>query len=151
MEFYFPTLLAGAALVALTAWLMKAEETRRKAHFRRSYHTILLSHDTNQARKLYRTHYIIGRRKRRCDIYLKDDKSVSKVHAVLWHDGSNYCIAPSRDLEILRPSAEEEALPEVYVNGELVPEEGTVLVDGDKIRLGNSRFELIDTKGKGEK
>lgn len=145
MAYYIPTILTGILLVALAGWLLTAEEQRRKVHFQRCYHTSFLDLNTKKARKLYRSHYIIGRRKRRCDIYVKG--AISRVHAVLWHDGANFCIAPSRDLEILKLPADEKALPDVYVNGDKVPEEGVALCYGDVIRLGDGYFTLKNTEG----
>ena len=146
MEYYIPTILAGVVLVVMTGWLVTVEEKRRHLHFKRRCHTSFVALDTNRARNLYRSHYIIGRRKRRCDIQIKD-QTVSRVHATLWHDGTSFCIAPCRDMELLELAKNRKELPTVYVNGEKVPLEGVVLCWGDVIRMGNSRFMLKDTFG----
>lgn len=142
MNDYIFTILAGIVLVGLICWLMTVEEDRRKRHFQRRYDTDFLDLDTGKARKLYRSHYIIGRRKRRCDIRIKDN-SVSRVHATLWHDGVSFCIAPCRDMELLEKKEERNFLPEVYVNGEVVPAEGVALCPDDVIRMGNRRFQIM--------
>ena len=141
MDYYIFTILAGILLVGLTGWLMAAEEERRKRHFQRRYDTDFLDLDTEKARKLYRSHYIIGRRKRRCDIRIKGE-GVSRVHATLWHDGTSFCIAPCRDMELLEKKEDRNILPEVYVNGELVPAQGVALCWDDVIRMGSRRFQI---------
>ena len=145
MEYYIPTVLIGIVTVVMAFSLLGTEEKRRYSHFKEQYHTILIDlNEEDRVRDLFRSHYIIGRRKRRCDIYL-DDPSVSRVHAVLWHDGIHFCIAPVRDLEILNKHKRKK-LPKVYVNNEEVSEDGVVLCRGDVIRLGNSRFMLEDSR-----
>lgn len=148
MDHYMFTILAGILLVGLTGWLMTVEEKRRKRHYQRRYDTDFLDLDTEKARRLYRSHYIIGRRKRRCDIRIKDS-SISRVHAILWHDGSSFCIAPCRDMELLEKKEDRSILPEVYVNGNIVPPEGIALDWDDVIRLGNRRFQIKDGRNGG--
>ena len=144
MEYYIPTILIGIVTVLMAFSLLGKEEKRRHEHFKEQYHTVLIDLDEDLVRDLFRSHYIIGRRKRRCDIYV-EDPSVSRVHAVLWHDGRHFCIAPVRDLEILNKHKRKK-LPKVYVNNEEVSEDGVVLCRGDVIRLGNSRFMLEDSR-----
>ena len=148
MKIYILTILTGFLTAAMIFWLMGKESDRRYVHYAQRFHTYFVSLDSNRAKRLYRTHYIIGRRKRRCDICLDmlGDMSIAKVHAVLWYDGVNFCIAPSRDLSALPDiGAAQKPLPVIYVNGELVPEEGVVVRCGDRIRMGNSYFQLENT------
>lgn len=148
MNYYNFTLLAGFLLVGLIGWLMTVEEGRRKCHFQNIYDTVFVDLDHEKARKLYRSHYIIGRRKRRCDIRITGE-GVSRVHAILWHDGISYCIAPCRDMKLLETEEDRKYLPEVYVNGEVVPEEGVVLCWDDVIRLGSRRFQIKEGRNGG--
>ena len=149
MGYYLPTIAVGILTVVLAFGLLVQEEKRRKRYYQEIYHTSFVDLDANQARALYRSNYIIGSRKRRCDIYL-DDKSISRVHAVLWHDGQYFCIAPTRDMELSRKDR-KKSLPKVYVNGEEIPESGAVLYYGDIIRMGSSRFTLKDNWGEERK
>ena len=142
MEYYLPTILTGVVTVALVFWLMKDECDRRHRYYVRAFHTRIVDLEGNRARELYRSSYVIGRRKRRCDICLRDE-AVAKVHAVLWHDGQDFRIAPCRDMELLE---EAKQLPRVYVNGVEVPPQGVVLEMGDVIRMGSSRLMLEDTR-----
>lgn len=146
MEYYIPTIAVGILMLVLLFTLLAVEGKRRHRYYQACYHTSFVALDENRAKDLFRSNYIIGRRTRRCDIHLSDP-SISRVHAVLWHDGQNFCIAPICDMEISRKAA-KKALPKVYVNGDEVPESGVVLEYGDIIRMGDSRFTLQDTWGR---
>lgn len=149
MSYYIQTLLTGFLTAALIFWMMEKESDRRYYHYVQRFHTYFVVLDADYRKSLHRTHYIIGRRKRRCDIcldMLKDD-SIGKVHAILWYDGRNFCIAPGRDLSFFLSRKEAgKPLPAIYVNGELVPETGAVVGYGDRIRMGNSYFQLENGK-----
>lgn len=146
------TLTALIGLLALTAaffGLPEEMEFRRKRNTQilHTAFTIYGRRDANghevQA-NLYCTDNLIGRRKRKCNICLDklNDPAISRIHARLWLEHGQFCIAPvPRGLLPGRIT-----YPEILVNSVPVPPQGMIVYIGDVIRMGNSEFYLKDTK-----
>lgn len=139
--------LCGAAAVLLCLTLVFQEaQLRKKAAISRMHTTFKAINCDLPDVELYATQMIIGRRRRRCDISLSSlkDKRISKVHAVLWWDGSGYRIAP---LGVLHPDM-TTSKPKVWVDMEPVTDPGGAEVNyGSIIKIsdGEYKFELVDT------
>jgi hypothetical protein len=134
----------GMAAVLCAGKLLGEEMKRRREAYRRQLHTRFLVLDSALSVDLSRTHYVIGRRKRRCDISLDalGDRTIGKVHGVLWHDGRAFCIAPHYG-KTGREKKKEYS--RILINGIPVPPKGSVIRCGDVIRMGRHRFMLQDT------
>ena len=140
---YTATILAGILMLILAFIAAESE-----MHYRQSYYTTLLharfvSLDTHMGVDLSCIYYTVGRRKRRCDLSLDflHDGTISRVHAILWHDGENFCIKPSYTFCLFGGSH----YPQISVNGNLVPPSGRALHYGDVIQMGHSKFTLENT------
>lgn len=147
MLWYWMALLVGAAALWLMYKYSDAEMNMREAHYRKLLHSAFVMCDIDLEAVLYRSYYVVGRRRRRCDLCLDQlkDKSISKVHAILWYDSTRgcFCIGPAKNWKWGRGVY----YPEIYVNGEKVPVFGKVLSYGDDIRMGCSQFTLAYKKG----
>lgn len=149
LSYTFTVLIGLLALAAAVICLPEEMELRRKRNCEilHTAFTIYGRRDANgrevQA-NLYCTDNLIGRRKRKCNICLDKlrDPTISRIHARLWLEHGNFCIAPvPRGLPPFRVT-----YPEILVNGALVPPQGMIVYTGDVIRMGNSEFYLKDTK-----
>ena len=78
---------------------------------------------TERIHPLIRSEYLIGR-SATVDLPLKDDPTVSRIHATIVEDGSVYRIY------------DEQSTSGTYVNDSEVPEYGLQLTDGDEIHMG---------------
>ena len=75
----------------------------------------------------------VGRKAEVCDYAIEDDRTVSRIHAV-------FNVAEDKELYVL----DNNSLNRVYINGRKIePMENTQLHDGDEIRLGNERFDVV--------
>ena len=92
---------------------------------------------------LWSATYIIGRMKSKCDLCLSGDPYVSRIHAAMLYDGETYRIKPICHTRAGRPYTSD-----VYVNDIRVPEEGTLLQDGDEIMLGRTSVRFVNVRGK---
>ncbi|MDX1616339.1 MAG: FHA domain-containing protein [Candidatus Promineifilaceae bacterium] len=70
----------------------------------------------------------LGRSGKQADIVFKEDSTVSRLHATIAREGSDYRIF------------DEQSTSGTYVNEQRVPPHGLQLVDGDEIRLGAVRL-----------
>lgn len=142
---YFLMISMGMLGVLCAGKLLSHEMWNRRESYREQLHTRFAVYQGTMSLDLTRTHYVIGRRKRRCDINLEQlkDRSIAKVHAVLWYDGHSFCIAP-----IYRKTGKEKkkAYTSITINGVPVPPCGSVVRYGDMIRMGNHRFVLLDSR-----
>lgn len=139
---YLFVIFSGILTTTLSLYLAGHEMEARRSRYCALFHTRLVCCRGGEEIDLYRTHYVVGRRKRRCDLELDflQDKSISKVHATLWYDGSRFCIAP------VKKSPDEYT--RVLVNGAPVPPCGVTLAWGDVIEMGSSQFILKNSKGR---
>lgn len=149
MIIYVLSVLLGAA--SLIAALSCAEEDmfKRKRRCQNMLHTDFVLYDMKHpenapASSLHRTYNVIGRRRRKCDLCLDftGDQSISRIHAVLTYRKGVFYVAPyQHNLPWSR-----KPLPEVYVDGALVPPEGVRVGYGMVVRIGNTEFYLKDTR-----
>ena len=89
---------------------------------------------------LWSGHYTIGRRRRRNDLALIHDPTVSREHAVLWLDRKgNFYIRP-----ILHPSKRGKSAyySEVKIGVNYVPAAGKQVNFDDEIWIGESKLKL---------
>ena len=98
---YTAAILMAAAAILLALTTLHSEDRQRRRYYRKKFCTDLIL----QSEKYHLTssHYIIGRRKRKCDFYLGDrDLSVSRIHAILWYDDADgrYHIRPYRNASL---------------------------------------------------
>lgn len=137
------TVMLGLSAMLLALCCADQEMEKRQAHYRELLHTSFVLCGKDMEADLYCSYYVIGRRRRRSDLCLDilNDRSISKVHAILWYDNNSgrFFIAPAKNWK-WRTGV---YYPRVYVNGRLVPPEGTMLHYGDGIRMGNSEFMLV--------
>ena len=141
-------MVCTGVLTVFSAWtILRSEMKQRNEGYRQLLHTRFVILENNKFLDLTRTHYVIGRRKRRCDISLEDlhDLSISKTHAVLWHDGHAFCIAP---LCSKSGAKKTKKYSKILVNGIHVPPQGCSVQYGDLIQMGEHQFMLVDTNGR---
>lgn len=149
LTYIFTVLIGLLSLTAAVIGLSEELELRRKRNCE-ILHTAFTIYGRRDASgrevqaSLYCTDNLIGRRKRKCNICLDrlKDPTISRIHARLWLDHGQFCIAPVP--RGLIPS--RVTYPEIHVNGVLVPPQGMIIYTGDVIRMGNSEFYLKDTK-----
>ncbi len=72
----------------------------------------------------------LGRSSNRADIVFENDNTVSRIHASIVREGSDYRIF------------DEQSTGGTWVNGQRVPEHGMQLMDRDEIRLGAVRLQF---------
>lgn len=70
----------------------------------------------------------LGRSSKQANIVFKDDPTVSRLHATIAQEGSDFRIF------------DEQSTSGTYVNEQHVPQHGLQLIDGDEIRLGAVRL-----------
>ena len=116
---------------------------RQKAH-RQTLHSalqLIAPGQKDQYHRLRTGYYVIGRQRRRCDLSLKQSAAdgVSRVHCVLSYDDGCWFIRPlyHKNRKI------GDYFSEILLNGEPVPEEGSLLEYHDEIRIGNCKLRLI--------
>lgn len=144
MTTYVITALLGLLVMILAFWGVEEEMNRRQNRYKRLFHTKFVALDSGKSVELSCVHYVMGRRKRRCDLCLEhlNDPSISRVHAVMWHDGVHFCIAPAYNFRFFGGSK----YPEVLVNGRQVPPVGIAIEYGDIIQMGHSQFTLRNSQ-----
>lgn len=150
MLLYMGTILFGMLTIFLSANFLNSDMEKRKRHNQKIIHTALAVYDRADTSgspircDLYCTYNILGRRKQKCDLSLDfiGDKTISKIHAIVWYKEGHFHIKPYRHGLLPR----WYTYPEVRVNNRLVPPEGCTIYNGDLIRLGRSEFYLMDTK-----
>ena len=140
---YFLIIAAGIAALLLMVCIADEEMQRRTHHYRSQLHTAFVHCESDMEAQLHRTYYVIGRRRRRADLALDfcNDPSIARIHAIMWYDGTQFCIAPARN-----GYGSNNSYPAVFVNGIQIPISGAVVAHGDVIQLGNSHFILKDTE-----
>lgn len=147
MLWYLMMIATGLTAVWLLFSSSDREMEKRQAHYAKLLHSAFVICDTGQEADLYRSYYVIGRRRRRCDLSLDflKDPAISKVHGILWYDNAlgQFSIAPARNWT----PARGVYYPEITVNAEKVPPTGVLLNYGDDIRMGSSQFTLALRKG----
>lgn len=119
--------------------LQKKERAARRAFYARQCQAKLevsMPKQETVTTELTCGYYIIGRRRRRSDLCL-NDQTVSRQHAVLWYNGTQYCI---------RPIKKKDGISMVYVNHRQVSLEGQAVHDGDVIQVGDTRMKLYRKK-----
>ncbi len=94
----------------------------------------LLEAVTNLARSwpLRQVEIRLGRAPTECDICFEQDMSVSRIHASLILEGNSYRVF------------DEQSTSGTFVNGQPVPDYGTLLFDGDEIALGAVRLRFVN-------
>lgn len=94
---------------------------------------------------LWSGHYTIGRRRRRNDLALIHDPTVSREHAVLWLDqDGNWNIRPILHRGDRRRQAYYSG---VKIGVDYVPKTGKVVNYGDEVWIGESMLKLERTSG----
>lgn len=94
---------------------------------------------------LWSGHYTIGRRRRRNDLALIHDPTVSREHAVLWLDqDGNWKIRPIFHRENRRRTA---YYSEVKIGVNFVPKTGIIVNYDDEIWIGESMLKLERISG----
>lgn len=149
MSYYSVMAIAGIfALLGIT--FLAGEECRsRQKAYAQKLHTELVLHDVpgeggspscSLACTLYRTHNVIGRRKRRSDICLAcyRDGCISRNHAVLLYDGEHYRIKPAFRFNGFRHA-------QILVENEVVPPQGMIIRYGDRIAIAGHILQLVNT------
>ncbi len=139
-------LTAFAALYAIYC-TGRLEMSARARDYRRKIHKRLLVRRPDAEKDLtcdlWSTTYIIGRMRSKCDLCLSGDPYVSRIHAAMLYDGRTYRIKP-----ICHTRRGKTYTSDVYVNDIRVPEEGTLLEDGDEIMLGRTSVRFVNVRGK---
>lgn len=124
---YFFILLTGCLATVLCFSLLAYEYRARKTYYTEKFNATLWVEKSSGEPAYHNftsTYYVLGRRKRRCDIYLgEDDPTVGREHAVIWYNGSGFSIKGTPGHS-------------VYIKGEAVPEEGIALKYNDTITVG---------------
>lgn len=140
---YFLMMVAGTAALLLMTSAADEEMQRRTDHYRSLLHTAFVHCESDMEAQLHRTYYVIGRRRRRADLALDfcNDPSIARVHAIMWYDGTQFCIAPAHS-----GYDNNTSYPAVFVNGIQIPISGAIVAHGDVIQLGNSHFILKNTE-----
>jgi len=134
--------LFGLAAALLAGWNAQREMAARRQAAIRSLHTRITVCGTRMHADLWSACYVIGRRRRRCDLDLSGaDRggTVSKVHAVLRRTSSGFRIFPVYDRK-------KHRYTEVYVNAAAVSPKGCEVRYYDQIRLGSLTLMLSDTR-----
>lgn len=144
MEMYYIMILCGVLALLIAARGLNREMVQRQKYYKELLHTKFCVCNSNEAMDLACTYYVVGRRKRRCDISLRElrDMSISKVHAILWYDGHSFCIKPV----CVRKLFGKSKYSILHINGRSVPPGGSRLSYGDVIRMGNNYFVLEDSR-----
>lgn len=95
--------------------------------------------------ELWSAEYVIGRRRRRCDLKVPGDPAVSKTHCILQLDPEcRFVVKPILHFSF-RKNAEgkHRYYSEVWLNNVTpVPAKGAVIRPGDEVHFGNSYFRL---------
>ena len=143
---YILTVIFGLATMFLVAYTATEEMHRRTNYYRKQLHTSFVHCESGMEAQLHRTYYVVGRRRRRADLALDfcNDPSIARVHATLWYDGTQFCIAPAQN-----GFGKKISYPAIFVNGIPIPNRGIPLVYGDTIRMGNHHFILKNTEQEG--
>lgn len=137
---YFILFLLGMVVLCIGWEAAKRESRQRQERYRTLLNTQFVCLETRLAADLCGTYFVLGRRKRKCDLCLADlnDPTISRIHAVLWWDGTDFCIQPVYQFHFLKPSR----YTRVIVNGQSVPPSGVKVKPGDEIILGRSHFTI---------
>lgn len=111
----------------------------------------------NKYINLSSSHYTIGRNKPRCDIYLgNEDPTISREHAELTYDGTDFVITPAKSIfknkhkgevfvaRYTTTNPDDPCKVDTNYNKFKVGPEGHKLVNGDYIYIGNTtmRFDV---------
>ena len=147
---YWVLCIAVVILVLLLPTLALEEKSLRREHYQKVFHAMLRAYDVPDPvtgkpgtveHEIYRTHMVLGRRKRKCDICLDfyHDPEISREHCVLWYDGERFHLSP-----IYRPGT--GGYTNLVVHNRLVPPEGVVLAFGQNFYINGHEFELVDTR-----
>lgn len=139
---YLLIILFGFAAVCMMLHGSLHERKLREYHYRKRFHTRLVKCEPGRepcARPLSYAHYVIGRRKRKSDLTVESDLSVSRVHAVLSYRGNRYFVSP---IYHPRLGGGTTYYSQVMVNREPVPPEGRMVDFGDDIRIGQTHLYL---------
>ena len=140
-------ILIGLLCLVVLFFFLRGEMRERRTRYTRLLHTTLQNLTIQQDFPLGRTCYILGRRKRKCDIVIGGedenargyDKTISKVHAVLRFDGTRWVIFPAW-------SERDPGYTTLFVNDRQIGPEGTVLRPvQDIVVMGQHTLRLIDT------
>lgn len=126
------------------------EKALRRLTYRNTFHAALRAYDVPDPmtgkpgaveHEIYRTHLVLGRRRRKCDICLDfyNDLAISREHGVLWYDGSRFHLKP-----VYRPGS--GGYTSIVVRNRLIPPEGVVLDFGQNFYINGHEFELVDTR-----
>lgn len=139
---YLLIILFGFVAVCMMLRGSLHERKLREYHYRKTFHTRLVKHEPGCepcVRPLCYAHYVIGRRKRKSDLAVESDLSVSRVHAVLSYRGSRYFVSP---IYHPRLGGSTAYYSQVMVNREPVPPEGRMVDSSDDIRIGQTHLYL---------
>ena len=92
---------------------------------------VLLKERSGEEITIDRPEFILGKNPHHTDFAVRDNNTVSRVHAsVTWDEEEGYKIV---DLGSMNGT---------YVNGENVDKEGSIISDGDLIELSDERFRV---------
>lgn len=172
---YLLVALTGCLLGLLTWRIQPQEAEKRKHWYQRRLRARLQILTTQQHILLGGTSYLIGRRRRKCDIPVGNGKKgtpgydgyISREHAILSFDGTNWILRPVlRKGERLRlllsgfnPSPELQYTDirlghdegnGVLTFGQKIGPEGAVLRYGDVFEIGGAKLSLWDASGEEE-
>lgn len=142
--------IAAVVLGLLLPVMALEERTLRLARYRKTFHAVLRAYDvpdpvtgtlTTVEHEIYRTHMVLGRRKRKCDICLDfyNDPEISREHCVLWYDGERFHLSP-----VYRPGS--GSYTSVVVRSRPIPPEGVELAFGQNFYINGHELELVDGK-----
>lgn len=121
-----------AVLLALRG--VRPEAQRTRSAFENAFHAKIVVEDEHgqlMACRLASTRYLLGRQRQKCDLIFSHG-TVSRLHGVLWYDGTAFCIRPYHSLW---KTIRNKRHPEIWVNQEPVGAKGMVLRDGVLIEL----------------
>ncbi|MBQ9732920.1 MAG: FHA domain-containing protein [Clostridia bacterium] len=148
---YTAMIIVGFIAIGFSFGILAMEKRERHDYYKGCFDAAITLVAPNREREdtyinLSTSHYTIGRRKRRSDIYLgNDDLSISKEHAELIFNGETFVIVPStfhlpeknshlkRKIFVTTPVETEEGTEYQKIQ---VPPEGYALKYGDTIHIG---------------
>ncbi len=135
---YSLIILMGLAAIIFSFGMLIPEKNTRRTYYAMLLDASLTVENENRKKAQYfmnlsSTAYTLGRRKRKCDIWLGEDPTISREHAYLYYKDGDFYIKPLKEEATVLIGRVTNGIYEKFA----AEKRGSKLIYGDRIIIGS--------------